>query len=204
MQIIQGLLITFKINIMKNKTLFHGTTLDNYNKIIASNFGNKETYSWNVSDDNCMYFYDLDKTDQDEKEYKKDECINKAFESAQLTASIENVICSALVVLELKIPVNLCDDDYSCENMANEATCVDLENIDLHMIKKIHVCENGYIPSLRLLYCAGLLKQNNYIKKDNFSHIELGVIKNIDFGFYDELHLFEYTTEVKEFNRITA
>lgn len=180
---------------MKIKTLFHGTTLENYNKIVASNFGTKETYSWNVSDDNNIYFYDSKKSDYDEKEEKIQDCINKAFESAQLTASIENVMCSTLVVLELKVPKNLCEDDFSCENMSDVATCVDLDDLDLSMIKRIHTCENGYIPSLRLLYCAGLIKSNNYIKTDNFSKIERDVIEKVEFGFYNELMYFNYKTE---------
>jgi len=183
----------------KYKTLFHGTTKENYDKIINSNFGEKESCSWYCSDDNNLYFYDLDKTDADEKEYKKEECINRAFESAQLTASISNYKRSDLVVIELKVLKSLCSDDESCQNMENVATQVHFSDLDISMIKNVYNCENGYIQSLRLLYCAGLLKSNEHINTDNFSSIELDVANKVDFEFYEDLHYFEYKKEVKEF-----
>ena len=184
---------------MNTKRLFHGTTKQNYEAIIASNFGGKDKHSWYCSDDSNIYFYDLDKSEEEDEAYRDNNLINYAFESAKITAAVENVFSTGLVVIEMEVPVEFCEDDWSCENMSECATCVDIDHLDISMIKKVHTCENGYMPSLRLLYVSGLLKTNQYINQGNFSNVELEIAKNLELPFIDDLHYSEWETEEKEF-----
>lgn len=155
------------------KTLFHGATLNNWEGIKQNGFDGTE-YNWYCSDLYETYFYDIDKTgEEDNLDWAKNECIRNAFESAQLAAAIQNYMGSTLVVLELLVEDHFCQDDFSCENMSSIATTVQNEDLDLSMITKVHVSDNSYIPSLRLLYCFNLIQNNPHINTSNFSSVEL-------------------------------
>lgn len=184
------------------KTLFHGTTLKNWENIKVNGFY-PENKTWYCSGDREIYFYDLDKSPYDEKRDIIYDCINQAFSSAQIHASVNNYNSTELIVLELQVPENFCEDDFSCENMDNIATCVNIDDLDLSMIKKIHICKNGYLPSLRIFYIGGMIKRNNYqINTNNFLDIELDIIKEIEIPFIEEIFNFEYETEIVEFETL--
>jgi len=176
------------------KTLFHGTTLENWLNIKKEEgFASNQT-NWNCSGYHETYFYDMDKECNDEEQ-----CIQAALESANLAASIQNYNGNTLVVLELEVPENLVEDDYSCENMDTIASVVNNDDLDLTMIKKIHICKTGYLPSLRLYYVSELLKNNQYIETSTFNELELSIVHQTEFPFIQDLHEFDYETENVEF-----
>lgn len=159
------------------KTLFHGTTKDNYLNIVANGF-NPTNESWNCSSDTDIYFYDLDKAEQDETEYKKDECIRYAFESAQTAASIQGFKGTDLVVLEVEIDNEYAEDDYSCENMADRATQVGIDYLQKYgKVTNVYIC-NEYNPFLRFFYISFIL-DNQYANTWRFNELETAALQAI-------------------------
>lgn len=186
------------------KTLFHGTTLENWLKIKEEGFA-PEQQTWNVPCFNETYFYDMDKTSYPEDEdYSKEECIRQAFDNAQISASVQNFMGNTLVVLELEVDEELVEDDQSCENMDNVASVVNNDDLDLSMIKKVHTCENGYLPSFRLLYVVHLIQNNDYFVTNTFNNIEIEMAEQLNVPFVDEMHNFEYETENVYFDILEA
>jgi len=170
------------------KTLFHGTTIEAYNKIKVEGFNPSKT-NWNCSYNSELYFYDLDKTDEDsdEIEWCRNECIQRAFESAQLAAAIQGVSASELIVIEIKIEEKYTEDDESCENMADIATVVNIQDLNEFGIVANIFLSKDYVPSLRLFYCASLIVNNQYIETNNFSSQEIkACTKMVENGIYLE------------------
>ncbi|EGE3643936.1 hypothetical protein DLV40_24230, partial [Shigella flexneri] len=99
---------------------FHGTTQENFINLI--NGGDKPSGVWNCSDmDGCFYvypvnkFYDVENLDD---EQITDEGIRNALDSASITAAYQ-MKSQKLVILELDIPEDDLQDDWSCENMSD-------------------------------------------------------------------------------------
>ncbi len=158
------------------KTLFHGTTYDNYLSILENGFDSSLTgvMTWNCSDDSAMYFYDLDKDVDccEEEDEIKESCIRRAFENAQITAGIQGFNGNKLVVMELHVDDDLCEDDHSCDNMAESATVVESSDISIEDIKNVYISDDAYNPHLRFFYIASL-GGNNQLNTGDFDDVEL-------------------------------
>ena len=116
---------------------FHGTTQENFVNLI--NGGDKPSGAWNCSDmDGCFYvypvskFYDVENLDD---EQIIDEGIKNALDSASITAAYQ-MKSQKLVILELDIPEDDLQDDWSCENMSDVASFT--EYFDKEWIKKVY------------------------------------------------------------------
>ncbi|ATE86143.1 hypothetical protein Sf16_gp3 [Shigella phage Sf16] len=119
---------------------FHGTTQENFVNLI--NGGDKPSGVWNCSDmDGCFYvypvskFYDVENLDD---EQIIDEGIKNALDSASITAAYQ-MKSQKLVILELDIPEDDLQDDWSCENMSDVASFT--EYFDKEWIKKVYTTE---------------------------------------------------------------
>lgn len=119
---------------------FHGTTQENFVNLI--NGGDKPSGIWNCSDmDGCFYvypvskFYDVENLDD---EQIIDEGIKNALDSASITAAYQ-MKSQKLVILELDIPEDDLQDDWSCENMSDVASFT--EYFDKEWIKKVYTTE---------------------------------------------------------------
>lgn len=189
------------------KTLFHGTTKENYELIKKNGFA-PENPNWNCSYDCTMYFYDLDKAeDYDTKEDNRNQCIRQAFESAQLCAAIQGSDKSELIVFEIQIDESYCSDDESCENMADTATEVNVDDLNEYgKIVNIYSCD-AYNKSLRFFYIAGLVKTNDYIRFD-FTSMEYQaceLIAKLDASaIHDDMHEFDWESIHYEITAVTA
>lgn len=145
----------------KYKILYHGTTKDNYNKILKSGF-NPTNNPWSCSGSREIYFWDLSKIrEYDNEEENINFCIYQAFESAKITAAYQNFQGSELIVLELKVLAENVEDDYSCENM-EYASCADIDFLEVEDIIKIHQAKEGYNTFLRLFYLISLLGNQHF------------------------------------------
>jgi len=167
--------------------LFHGTTLANWESIQSRThgWGVEGIANWNCSIPGEVYFHDPSKD--------ADSCpINSAFESAQIAAAVQNFSGSTLVVIELEIEECLIGEDLSCENMNDISSTVDGCDIEPHHVVAVYACE-CYLPSLRLLYVAGLLSTNDYIAQYEFSELELTVADSLKEIFLDELMEFDWS-----------
>lgn len=119
---------------------FHGTTQENFANLLSG--GEKPSGAWNCSDsDGCFYVYPESKLDDVENldaEQITDEGIRNALDSASITAAFQ-MKSQKIVILELDIPEDELQDDWSCENMSNVASFT--EYFDKAWIKKIYTTE---------------------------------------------------------------
>jgi len=127
---------------------FHGTTIDNALTMMIGDFSpqTKPSGTWNCSDDGCcLYLYSLDKYNDNCCDEGEDcnahHIIEQAFDSAQITAALNNILRSELVVFEFEF--ELLEDDFSCPNMADVASVAFLNNITVKDVINIHICKDG-------------------------------------------------------------
>ena len=176
---------------------FHGTSMENAEKIIKEGFSSNDTI-WNCSD--CDYTY-VAESNCDEEEYNinYDEGFYLAVEAAQIAAAYFNSMKSETVVFEFLVPeeiANEFEDDISCENMAQYHHCYQIDSKFLNdcirtgKIRVIkHTLKNAYNPNLRVFV---LPKNNKYLNKidDLLIKQAMELVKDIwldDFiGYYDE------------------
>lgn len=177
---------------MAKSILFHGTTYENYLQILKDGFDNYEDdkKTWNCSIDNEVYFFDVDKTDnqEDDLDYRKDDCINKCFQQAQITASLQGTFDNRLIVLQYEIDSEFVHADTSCEN-CEEASTVDADELAEHGIIKNIFIDKSYNPHLRFFYISGLL-HNDYFNRENFTDLEneaMTTIANTDNNIWCDL-----------------
>ena len=133
---------------------FHGTTQENFVNLL--NGGEKPSGAWNCSDsDGCFYVYPVSKFDDVENldaEQITDEGIENALDSASITAAFQ-MKSQKIVILELDIPEDELQDDWSCENMSDVASFT--EYFDKSWIKKIYTTEFNamyspfFVPNLK-------------------------------------------------------
>ncbi|QAX98214.1 hypothetical protein [Pseudomonas phage vB_PaeM_PS3] len=126
--------------------LVHGTTAKGLKAIMNRQGKEGLAAPWDVSDrDGMSYFYNVNKAMEwhDEEEYAKAECIVRCLEQAQLQQAMmaEGGKIYALVV---DIPEEFQDrveDDYSCPNASNEASCFPEDNFDPSWIVEVYEAE---------------------------------------------------------------
>ena len=168
------------------KRVYHGTTFSNYKKMIEDNFKNKNDYTWNCSDDDNLYFHVFSKYmkaegfEKNEINYCKNTCIQRAFESAQISSAVNNCFDTKLIVIEMSIDDSLLTDDDSCENMEHVASYTNINNISIENIKKVYISKEGYNPSLKLFYIRPFFSEwNNGLINDTLKDFEKRAIEQI-------------------------
>lgn len=119
---------------------FHGTTQENFVNLLSG--GEKPSGAWNCSDsDGCFYVYPVSKfydVEDMDAEQITEEGIRNALDSASITAAFQ-MKSQKIVILELDIPEDELQDDWSCENMSDVASFT--EYFDRAWIKKIYTTE---------------------------------------------------------------
>lgn len=193
---------------MAKRTLFHGTTFENYLLIMKNGFS-PEDMVWSCSDDSEMYFYDDTKDgnyilDWGNIEDLHNELIRNAFESAQITASVQGFTGNKLIVFELSVDEELIEDDYSCDNMSDVASVVSVDDLSLDMITNIYVSDTAYNPHLRFFYISGIYNRNKYLNKDNFDSIEVQALEVLSQSEFYIDELLELDWQVLNFNRLAV
>lgn len=119
---------------------FHGTTTKGYNAITKGGTESKPCSPWTVSDeDGCLYVWPQNKLEESYAYEDINQMIIHAFESSEIQAVFTQD--RNLFVLELEIPDELLEDDYSCENMSDVASFIDSSNFDKNMIVKVYKCD---------------------------------------------------------------
>lgn len=140
------------------QVLYHGTTKEAYESILKEGFGEGKTV-WNCSDNDVTYFFTEEKVkkserldDEDEEEIQN-RCIERALESAQLTAAFSGSQFQELYVLKIEIDDEEIEiyDDESCPNMKDIASYVENENLK-NITFETYVCKTGYNPCMRVFY----------------------------------------------------
>ena len=129
---------------------FHGTTYENFVNLMKG--GDKPSGAWKASDcDGLFYIYPIDKmiteflglddiigVSADDYEEARQQGLFNALASGSFTAALA-MKTQKIVVLELEIPDEELQNDWSCENMAHIASCV--YGFDKNWIKNVHSSE---------------------------------------------------------------
>lgn len=164
------------------RRLFHGTTKENYQSILENGFNGDLAPSmvWNVSDSSVTYFYDSSKEEFDDQE----ECIYRCISNAQITASVHKYLGNEIIVMELEVDDELCEDDESCgPAMVDTATVIDNDYLDVSMIKKVYISDDAYSPFLRLYFLSCV--NHDYLNKDDITSTELTIVEKLDGTWID-------------------
>lgn len=183
--------------------LFHGTTIEAANEILAGNY-NPEKTVWNCSDDYYMYVWEQKKLceveDWDDSDLPSDGCIERANESAQIANAILPNPYPQTVVIQFSIPDYLfkhlvnegyLDYDDSCENMYDSGAMMFRSAVINDLIKAheeigIKVYYLPFYPKLSLFYLVGLF-DNQYFqetleKLPNEDYRPLKMLAKIDYS----------------------
>lgn len=175
--------------------VYHGTTEEGYNNILKNGF--KDTAKvWNCSENNTLYVYPLDKIIKInglEDETPKDQqnrAIQTAFENAFLAAAQKRSTDKYVYVIEMDVDIDLLEDDLSCANMNDTASTIDINDIAVSDINKVYICDYTHLLEATIL--SGML-DNIYIDLENYSEIELNILKNYDTGDSYEILLDLYS-----------
>lgn len=176
---------------------YHGTTIENAINMVEVGFNEKPPGTWICSDDHYLYMWSSDKV---EDEFEPEECklqlINSAFNSAQITAALNNVLRKELVVLCFEFPDDvkeLIEHDYSCENMADVADAISLSRVKASHIVEMYVSKEGYEPMLRAFVLGGLIN-GHLLNKGILTDTEEKLIKAVSKSdiMVDEMYDFDY------------
>lgn len=156
----------------------HGTTTTGLRAILAGE--DKPVGPWTVSDrDGTMYVWTLPKLLEEmgceEEDTDIVEFVGEAFESAQVQAVVTQD--EWVYALVLDIPETLLSDDWSCENMANRAGCLNTADFRPEMIKKVYRCPFNRWMSPWVV--RGLL-ENEYFNEYEVDPLLLEVAQAID------------------------
>ena len=161
--------------------LFHGTTVEAANEILAGNY-NPEKTVWNCSDDCYMYVWEQEKLSEaecwDEFDLASGGCIKRANESAQIANAILPNPYIQTAVIQFSIPDYLfnqlmdegyLDYDDSCENMYDSGAMILRSTVINDLIKArekigIRVYYLPFYPKLSLFYLVGLFN-NQYFQE---------------------------------------
>ena len=161
--------------------LFHGTTVEAANKILAGNYNPEETV-WNCSSDLYMYVWEQKKLAEaecwDEFDLVSGGCIKRANESAQIANAVLPNPYNQTAVIQFSIPDYLfnqlmdegyLDYDDSCENMYDSGAMMLRSTVINDLIKAreeigIRVYYLPFDPKLSLFYLVGLF-DNQYFQE---------------------------------------
>ncbi len=144
---------------------YHGTTPEFMRQILSGE--KKSECTWYCSDDDCLYVYPLNKADEYDDEWPEDSenaQVICALESAQLTAACHGH--SKILVMEFDFPDEELEDDGSCDNMEDVASCVCISDYSRYLTS-IHYSDD-YNPELRPFYLMGM-KGNYQFNRDSLS-----------------------------------
>ncbi len=115
---------------------FHGTTKKGLKSILA-NVGTKPNAPWVCSeDDGSTYVWPQNKLEDSYDFEEHEQFVCHAFESAEIQAVIADE--QEVFVLELEIPDHLLEDDYSCDNMAEVASLIEMSDFETNMIVSVY------------------------------------------------------------------
>lgn len=183
--------------------LFHGTTVEACNEILAGNY-NPEKTVWNCSDDYYMYVWEQNKLAEvdgwDEFDRISGGCIERANESAQIANAILPNPYNQTAVIQFSIPDYLfnqlmdegyLDYDDSCENMYDSGamkirSAVINDLIKAHEEIGIRVYYLPFYPKLSLFYLVGLFNnpyfQETLEKLPDEDYRALELLTHMDFS----------------------
>lgn len=141
------------------KTLYHGTTYDNYQSILKNGFKPSINSAWKCSDSNYMFFWD-------ESEKTRNECFEECIGNILYTAVINDFQGTSFVILELEVPDEICNKDHTVDWDYQKSTAIKVNDLDISMIKNVYINDKAYNKYLRWYYFCNHMRENGCIKED--------------------------------------
>jgi len=169
------------------KVLYHGTSVENINNIEETGkFGNSDKQTWTVADRDYTYFYHCE---------NEEETVYSALGNAQITCAVQDSKYTSVGLIVLTVmdgDMQEFERDYSCENMSENAYCIDNDVLNSlidggHVLVDLLTIDDVYNPYLRPFYLASL-KDNQYLNRSNFSDSfleALDMVSKIDISGVD-------------------
>jgi hypothetical protein len=165
---------------IKSKTLYHGTTYENFKSILKNGFKPREDSAWICSDTSYMFFYDADRK-------SKDECFRACISNIIYTAIFNDFQGSEFVIIEIEVPEDICilDDptiDKNWNDNYQKSTAVKADKLQLGMIKNVYINHNAYNKYLRWWYFANKHENGNsrFVDNDLFKAV-LTMTESMDY-----------------------
>lgn len=155
---------------------YHGTTEKSIKAIIEGiNKKDDVATCWQVSkDDDNFYCYPLSKIEGDTLEDRQDNGIISALQSAQLQAAYNQ--SSKVYAIEFKISKTILEDDYSCDNMYDVASCFNMDDLD--KIEILRIFELDFNQRLSIFYLK-MIHDNKHFNQWELDDTTLQVLDNI-------------------------
>lgn len=192
--------------------LFHGTSYNKYLSIKNSGFSDCKKTIWDCSIEEKTYFYEMERMSREEgmeDESIEDKiilCLEKANESAQITASLEphqvrndRTVVFEILIDEKDLEEHLEEDD-SCENTYGAVQIYSLIINNLIKAKKATVIVHffKFNPKFSLFYLVNLI--NNRYFEDSWNKLEYEekeVLRELSKSQCFIESIFDYTEEIK-------
>ena len=135
------------------KTFYHGTTVENAEKIIKEGFDEPDDMIWDVSVPGYIYLTDESFDDEETEDWAK----TRAIEAAQIAAAHYDSMKTSVILFKFTVPDELAaefEPDDSCENadgcvQGTTEFCNKL--VDEGYVSTIEV-EDAYHPMFRLMF----------------------------------------------------
>lgn len=179
---------------MTKVIVYHGTTRDHANNILSGGEKSDVKITWNVSDDDFLYVWTAHRLygydDEQDHESFDEQAITRAFESAQVTAAIQDEPQKELVVLAFEVDYDDVNDDVSCAGM-DEAATIQLESYAAAHVKT-YSCRHN--PRMDGVIIAQVL-ENPYITSQIPDDV-IQAAKHLKGIWVDELLEFDYIEEI--------
>ena len=158
--------------------IYHGTSYENGQNILKNGW-NPKNKVWNVSNDDCVYFY-YSSGDKKELGQEDDILIEMALQSAQIAAATNHSNSTSLYVFSIDIDDSEleCLKDYSCDNMSNVALEIPVEILKNKKIE-YKIYKNVFCPSLSLVYLSFLNINQGYLNVSNLTSSEDSLLSQL-------------------------
>lgn len=190
---------------------YHGTSIENFLKIVHDGGFNSKVSNWLVSDSTRVYMASVgqdywDYSDEERQEYAEDfkdelrEAFETAIGNAQIAAAVVGSVYNSIAVLEFEIPDNIVMeyvvDDDSVENARGcyEITESDLNKLIIDGTIKVytHQLLGAYKPYARVFY---LPVENRFFNESEVPDDVMKLAWLVKDLFPDDL--FDYEEDVK-------
>lgn len=153
--------------------VYHGTSYENGLRILDEGF-KCEKKIWYVSDNDSVYFHYVlpDSKYEDEQDARR-----RAIDSARISSAINHSTSPHIYLFSIEVDEGDIEEflDYSSENMSGIALEIPVDIVNKTIIQS-EVVEDVYIPSLGLVYLAGL--NLDYLNTENLIDEELYLLRN--------------------------
>lgn len=173
--------------------LYHGTSFENYLRIMKEGFNPKNSTFW-CSEDHYIYFYNpkqfIKEGESETKQKSEERARQYASDNAKITAALNKSQSDKVIIFEITIDSKFITPDDSCENMSL-ACKVNIDDLELSNVSGLYYADFAY--NMSLIYLLGM-RNNDYINLSLTKYEEslMDALKNCYFeDDYQEVNIYK-------------